>query len=66
MLVTLWDKTDFPTDEIKVESKQQALDLMTELANDPSLYPQCRGWSLTDDRGFWIIEEGEKAIPLNR
>lgn len=59
----LW-KGDFDVAHFELESTEAAIELAKKIADNPAHYPDCDGWSITDKDGYWIIEEGEKIIPI--
>lgn len=64
LTLTFW-KGHYAAYRFDVESEEAAFEWVRRVAADPGYYLyDFDGWSLTDERGFWLIEEGEKLIPV--
>lgn len=61
--LTIWEK-DYAAHSIQFADEDQAIEAVKAIARDKDAYRKCDGWSITDDEGYWIIEEGEKHIPI--
>lgn len=56
--LVLWEG-DFDVATFEFESAECAIDFVKSMSAN-----SIDGWSVVDENGFWIIEEGEKMIPL--